>query len=107
MPMQSADPILVPALVAALGWLLYAKLHPTKIRNPLQQMSIERLTTDGKTTGSANISPDGKYVVYEAEKNDKELKNDKAKGQKSGDQTAADGEKAEGEDMEEIGRAHV
>ncbi len=58
-------------LVASLGWLLYAKLHPTKVRNPLQQMSIERLTTDGKTTGSVNISPDGKYVVYEAERDNK------------------------------------
>ncbi len=63
--------ILSIALVASLGWLLYTKLHPTKIRSPLQQMSIERLTTDGKTTGSVNISPDGKYVVYEAERDDK------------------------------------
>jgi eukaryotic-like serine/threonine-protein kinase len=59
------------ALVAVLGWLLYVKLHPTKVRNPLQQMSIARLTTDGKTTGSVNISPDGKYVVYEAERDNK------------------------------------
>lgn len=59
------------ALVAGLGWLLYAKAHPTTIRNALQQMSIDRLTTDGRTTGSVNISPDGKYVVYEAERDNK------------------------------------
>merc|ERR1712029_900184 len=34
------------------------------------------------------------------ESEDKELKNDKAKGEKSDDQTAADGEKADQEDME-------
>jgi Tol biopolymer transport system component len=34
-------------------------------------MSIERLTNDGNTTGSTNISPDGKYVVYEVKRDGK------------------------------------
>jgi eukaryotic-like serine/threonine-protein kinase len=70
-PLASVATALGIALVAAVGWLLYSQLHPSKMRNPLQQMSIERLTSDGKTTGSANISPDGKYVVYQAARGDK------------------------------------
>ena len=56
---------------AAVSWLLYSQLH-THGRNPgLQQMSIERLTSDGKTNGSTSISADGKYVVYEVSKEGK------------------------------------
>ena len=57
-------------VVAAVGWLLYSQLHK---RGPsrAQQMSIERLTHDGKTNGSTSISADGKYVVYEVSKDGK------------------------------------
>ena len=34
-------------------------------------MSISRLTNDGKTNGSTSISPDGKYVVYEVNRDGK------------------------------------
>jgi serine/threonine protein kinase len=52
-------------IVAALAWLLYSRLHQRPARSVAQQMSIERLTRDGKTNGSTSISPDGKYVAYE------------------------------------------
>ena len=41
-------------------------------------------------------------LKMKSEQNDKEMKNDKAKGDKSDDQTAADGEKAEDEDLEGV-----
>ena len=53
------------AVLAALGLLFYRQAHTPAARNRGQQMSIARLTNDGKTTGSTSISPDGKYVVYE------------------------------------------
>jgi serine/threonine protein kinase len=57
--------------VAVLGWLLYSRSRPRPSSAAAQQMSIERLTHDGKTNGSTNISPDGKYVVYEVTRDGK------------------------------------
>ncbi len=59
------------AAIAALFAYLYSQLHTKAGRPAVQQMSIERLTNDGKTTGSTSISPDGKYVVYEVERDGK------------------------------------
>jgi eukaryotic-like serine/threonine-protein kinase len=53
------------ALLAALGILLFRQMQSHAARNNGEQMSISRLTNDGKTNGSTSISPDGKYVVYE------------------------------------------
>ena len=53
------------------GWLLYSRSRQGAHRTATQQMSVERLTHDGKTNGSASISPDGKYVVYEVSKDGK------------------------------------
>jgi len=58
-------------VVAVLGWLLYSRLHQRPTQTAAQQMSVERLTHDGKTNGSTSISPDGKYVVYEVTKDGK------------------------------------
>jgi len=58
-------------VVAALAWLLYSRLHQRMPRSAAQQMSVERLTHDGKTNGSASISPEGKYVVYAVTKEGK------------------------------------
>ncbi len=59
------------AVVAALGFLFYRQSHTQSARNSGEQMSIARLTNDGKTTGSTSISPDGKYVVYEVNRGGK------------------------------------
>lgn len=59
------------AAVAAVVWLLYAQLRGHGPGRIAQQMSIERLTHDGKTTGSTTISADGKYVVYQVSKDGK------------------------------------
>ncbi len=59
------------AIVAALGFLFYRQTRSQSARNSGEQMSISRLTNDGKTTGSTSISPDGKYVVYEVNRNGK------------------------------------
>jgi|HubBroStandDraft_4_1064222.scaffolds.fasta_scaffold16193_1 serine/threonine protein kinase len=58
-------------VLAALSWLLYSQLHKRAPSHASQQMSIERLTYDGKTNGSTSISPDGKYVVYQVTKEGK------------------------------------
>ncbi len=58
-------------IVAAFAWLLYSRLHQRPTRVAGQQMSIERLTHDGKTNGSTSISADGKYVVYEVARDGK------------------------------------
>jgi serine/threonine protein kinase len=58
-------------VIAVLAWLLYSQLHRRAPMRTAQQMSIERLTHDGKTTGSTTISADGKYVVYEVSKDGK------------------------------------
>ena len=58
-------------VVVAVGWSLYSQLHRHAPGPAMQQMSIERLTHDGKTNGSTSISPDGKYVVYEVTKDGK------------------------------------
>lgn len=58
-------------VVAAGGWALWSQLHHPTVRKSGQQMSITRLTNSGKIEGSANISPDGKYVVYEMTDNGK------------------------------------
>jgi serine/threonine protein kinase len=68
--------VVIGSLVAlagifAIGWLLYSQLHRRAPIRTAQQMSIERLTHDGKTTGSTTISADGKYVVYEVSKDGK------------------------------------
>ena len=59
------------ATVVAVFWLLYLQLHRHIQNRAVQQMSIERLTYDGKTNGSASISGDGKYVVYAVSKDSK------------------------------------
>ena len=53
------------ALAALIGWLLYRTQHPQGAPRVAQEMSIQKLTGDGKTNGSTSISPDGRYVVYE------------------------------------------
>jgi len=53
------------ALAALIGWLLYRTQHPQGTPRVAQEMSIQKLTGDGKTNGSTSISPDGRYVVYE------------------------------------------
>jgi serine/threonine protein kinase len=57
--------------LAGVGWLLYMRSMQHKWQGRAQQMSIERLTHDGKTNGSTSISPDGRYVVYEVSKEGK------------------------------------
>ena len=57
--------------VGAIAWMLYAQLHKRVPNHSAQQMSIERLTYDGKTNGSTSISADGKYVVYQVTKEGK------------------------------------
>src|SRR5262249_47088664 len=59
------------ATVVTVSWLLYLQLHRHVPNRAAQQMSIERLTHDGKTNGSTSISADGKYVVYEVSKDSK------------------------------------
>jgi serine/threonine protein kinase/Tol biopolymer transport system component len=59
------------AVIVAIGWLLYSQLQRRAPVRTAQQMSVERLTHDGKTTGSTTISADGKYVVYEVSKDGK------------------------------------
>ncbi len=63
--------LVVVVVVAVLGWLLYSRLRQRPSRTTAQQMSIERLTHDGKVNGSTSISPDGRYVVYEVSKDGK------------------------------------
>jgi Tol biopolymer transport system component len=60
--------LLALVVLAAVSWLLYSQLHKHAPARTAQQMSIERLTYDGKTNGSTSISPDGKYVVYQVTK---------------------------------------
>jgi serine/threonine protein kinase/Tol biopolymer transport system component len=57
--------------VAAISWLLYSQSHKRAPAHSAQQMSIERLTFDGKTNGDTSISADGKYVVYQVTKDGK------------------------------------
>jgi serine/threonine protein kinase len=62
--------IVIGALVALIlalvvGRLLYPRLQKRAPARTSQQMSIERLTSDGKTNGSTAISADGKYVVFQ------------------------------------------
>ena len=57
--------------VAGISWLLYSQSHKRAPVHTAQQMSIDRLTYDGKTNGNTSISADGKYVVYEATKEGK------------------------------------
>ena len=59
------------AAVAAALWLLHSQLHRQAPGRIAQQMSIERLTHDGKTNGSTSISADGKYAVYQVSKDGK------------------------------------
>ena len=59
-------------VVATLAWLLYSRLQQRPRGPAAQQMSVERLTHDGKTNGSTSISPDGKYVVYEVVRDGKQ-----------------------------------
>jgi len=63
--------LLALVVVAVVSWLLYSQLHKRAPRRTTQQMSIERLTYDGKTNGSTSISGDGKYVVYQVTKEGK------------------------------------
>jgi serine/threonine protein kinase/Tol biopolymer transport system component len=57
--------------VVAISWLLYSQSHKRAPAHTAQQMSIERLTYDGKTNGDTSISADGKYVVYQVTKEGK------------------------------------
>lgn len=59
------------AVVGLGGWALWSQMHGKPTNKPGQQMSIVRLTNSGKIEGSATISPDGKYVVYEMMDNGK------------------------------------
>ena len=59
------------AIITAGGWALWSQMHRGPAHRIGQQMSIVRLTNSGKIEGSANISPDGKYVVYELIENGK------------------------------------
>jgi serine/threonine protein kinase len=63
--------IFLAAVLGAGGWALYSQMHKAPTHRAGQQMSIERLTNNGRVEGSANISPDGKYVVYEMRDNGK------------------------------------
>ncbi len=63
--------LVVLAVLAGLGFLVYSRLHGTPSKTNAQQMSIERLTSDGQTRGSTNISADGRYVVYEVQRDGK------------------------------------
>ena len=58
-------------VIISVSWLLYSRLHSHAPGWATRQMSIERLTHDGKTNGSTSISADGKYVVYEVSKDGK------------------------------------
>jgi Tol biopolymer transport system component len=58
-------------VVGAGGWVLWSQLHKPSPRISTQPMSVERLTNSGKIEGSASISPDGKYVVYQMVENGK------------------------------------
>ena len=57
-------------VVSAGGWAMWRQMHHAAPRSSAQ-MSIARLTNNGRIQGSANISPDGKYVVYELSDNGK------------------------------------
>ena len=57
-------------VVGAGGWAIWRQMHGSAKR-PGGQMSISRLTNNGRIQGSTTISPDGKYVVYELSENGK------------------------------------
>ncbi len=59
------------AVIGLGGWALWSQMHRGPVHRIGQQMSIVRLTNSGKIEGAANISPDGKYVVYELTENGK------------------------------------
>jgi Tol biopolymer transport system component len=59
------------AVLGVGGWVIWSQTHRAKKHDAGQQMSITRLTNSGKIQGAANISPDGKYVVYEMTENGK------------------------------------
>jgi serine/threonine protein kinase len=61
--------IVLLAVITAGSWAIWSQLHRPALRKSSQQMSIVRLTKSGKIEGSANISPDGKYVVYQMKEN--------------------------------------
>jgi serine/threonine protein kinase/Tol biopolymer transport system component len=68
--------VVVAALFALVAlttvlWLSYTRLNRHALGRIAQQMSIERLTHDGKTNSSTSISADGKYVVYQVLKDGK------------------------------------
>ncbi len=63
--------IFLVAIIGAGGWALWSQMHRTPAHRINEQMSIERLTNSGRIEGSANISPDGKYVVYQMRDNGK------------------------------------
>ncbi len=63
--------VFLAAILGAGGWALYSQMHKAPVHRIGQQMSIERLTNSGRIEGSANISPDGKYVVYQMRDNGK------------------------------------
>jgi Tol biopolymer transport system component len=63
--------IMALVAIAAVSWLLYSQMRKRAPARTAQQMSIERLTYDGKTNGSTSVSADGKYVVYQVTKEGK------------------------------------
>ncbi|MEW6738141.1 MAG: transcriptional regulator, partial [Acidobacteriota bacterium] len=62
--------IILIVTITIIAWLIY--LIPTKLSKQISfpEMKISKLTTHGRISHAA-ISPDGKYIVYSQQENDK------------------------------------